>query len=55
MAGVRGEPGDLLLWQSAALASRAEAAKLPVQRLYQVSAEKTTKSVWCIIENLHVK
>ena len=50
MAGVHGEAadpetGDLLLWQSAALASRAEAVKLPVQRLYQVSAEHTTKLI----------
>ena len=64
MAGVRGEavlqagaraadpdpePADLLLWQSTALASTAEAPRLPLQRLYQVSAEKTTKSVWCIV------
>ena len=39
------EPADLLLWQSTALAFTAEALRLPVQRLYQVSAEQTYNKV----------
>ena len=39
------EPADLLLWQSTALASTAEAPRLPLQRLYQVSAEQTYNKV----------